>query len=258
MSKSLPEVVFRLIFKSFLLVWDCWTYCQSTTPPKTGQQKSTADQPPSTPASKAISDKIIVALIPYLSIRRRTYITFVGAEVAINLLVLLSRYASLERVVGVDVEVLLSPIFFISSILCIAGWKIRARCYEVMQEHFTFSITVLKDHKLITSGPYSTVWHPSYTGMLMVALGSVATLYTSSTWLRDTPTAVWLLISALKFAWSVHVMLPTVVLLFRISAEDELLKKKFGKDFNATGLPLLMVSSSFHRKFNFQRNPLAE
>ncbi|KAI6102234.1 hypothetical protein F5141DRAFT_1008514, partial [Pisolithus sp. B1] len=35
---------------------------------------------------------------------------------------------------------------------------------------FTFKFTILSNHKLIMSGPYAFVWHPSYIGgMLMLA-----------------------------------------------------------------------------------------
>ncbi|KAM5531771.1 hypothetical protein V8D89_014541 [Ganoderma adspersum] len=37
---------------------------------------------------------------------------------------------------------------------------------------FTFEVIIKDDHKLITSGPYSYVRHPSYTGILCLTTGA--------------------------------------------------------------------------------------
>jgi len=36
---------------------------------------------------------------------------------------------------------------------------------------FTFEMSIRKNHKLITSGPYAIVRHPSYVGVILVASG---------------------------------------------------------------------------------------
>ncbi|CAB5395507.1 unnamed protein product [Rhizophagus irregularis] len=48
--------------------------------------------------------------------------------------------------------------------LGIGGTSLRLWCFKCLKEYFTFNITVKKNHKLITTGPYSLIAHPAYTG----------------------------------------------------------------------------------------------
>ncbi|KAF9238462.1 hypothetical protein BU15DRAFT_62440 [Melanogaster broomeanus] len=54
----------------------------------------------------------------------------------------------------------LNPAFLAGSILNIAGGLLRIHCYRVLGRMFTFELSIRKDHKLVTSGPYSVVRHP--------------------------------------------------------------------------------------------------
>lgn len=65
-----------------------------------------------------------------------------------------------------------SLLFWPCVLSIISGYLLRRQCFIVMGRHFTFSHTTLKDHRLITGGPYSVVRHPSYTGEALVRLGA--------------------------------------------------------------------------------------
>jgi len=52
-------------------------------------------------------------------------------------------------------RIVLNPSFFIGTGLTIVGGAIRWNCYRVMGQMFTYEVTVLKEHKLVTTGPYS-------------------------------------------------------------------------------------------------------
>ena len=41
------------------------------------------------------------------------------------------------------------------------GSSLRLWCFKCLKEFFTFHVTIKKDHKLITTGPYSLLIHPS-------------------------------------------------------------------------------------------------
>ncbi len=50
---------------------------------------------------------------------------------------------------------------------------------------FTFELARNKDHRLVTTGPYAIVRHPSYTGILFAMWGFVICLTGRNSWLRE-------------------------------------------------------------------------
>ncbi|KAG2135380.1 uncharacterized protein EDB93DRAFT_826502 [Suillus bovinus] len=66
---------------------------------------------------------------------------------------------------------MLSPALVAGCFLSVIGGAIRIHCYSTLGRLFTFELSIRQDHKLVTSGPYSIVQHPSYTGGLCVFLG---------------------------------------------------------------------------------------
>lgn len=69
----------------------------------------------------------------------------------------------------------ISPSFLVGLALIVAGASIRYKCYNEMGKLFTFEVSLRKGHKLITTGPYSVVRHPGYTGGFLAMAGSVYT-----------------------------------------------------------------------------------
>ncbi|KIJ61772.1 hypothetical protein HYDPIDRAFT_95911, partial [Hydnomerulius pinastri MD-312] len=61
----------------------------------------------------------------------------------------------------------------------------RWQCYRALGQLFTFHLSIRKDHRLVTEGPYSTVRHPSYTAGLMTLLGALLAHGSSGSWLRE-------------------------------------------------------------------------
>ncbi|KAE8207468.1 hypothetical protein CF327_g7337 [Tilletia walkeri] len=51
------------------------------------------------------------------------------------------------------------------------GGGLRYWCYRELWHFFTFTLAVLDDHRIVSSGPYSIVRHPSYSGLFMVTSG---------------------------------------------------------------------------------------
>lgn len=64
-----------------------------------------------------------------------------------------------------------SPLFFVGTFLTAFGGYIRYRCYKALGSMFTYEMSIRKDHVLVTSGPYSFVRHPGYTGVLFTVAG---------------------------------------------------------------------------------------
>ena len=120
------------------------------------------------------------------------------------------------------------PLRILGGVLVLGGSTIRWLCYRKLGKHFTFHVALLKDHELITTGPYSIVRHPSYTGAIILYLGSLLWHGSSGAWLRESK-IYKTTISLLGF---VPVFVMYYFLITRISSrpkmEDELLRKEFG------------------------------
>lgn len=55
--------------------------------------------------------------------------------------------------------------------LMLAGMLLRAWSIRVLAGFFTVDVTIAADHRLIRSGRFRRVRHPSYTGLLLTVLG---------------------------------------------------------------------------------------
>ena len=126
----------------------------------------------------------------------------------------------------------LTPTTTLAMILVVLGAAIRYWCFREMGRNFTFHVTLLKNHKLVTTGPYGVVRHPSYTGGVLMAIGKVIWYTARGSWLRES------MIYQMKLSWLfiAPVMLSIsqcfVNIPRRIPVEDEMLKREFGKEWD--------------------------
>lgn len=131
------------------------------------------------------------------------------------------------RVLTIPGEIRITQEYVISVILMTAALAIRLACYRELGRHFTFELSLKKDHKLVTSGPYSVVRHPSYTAcilqfaaMLVAQLGPGSWWYEKECW--RSPIGQ---ISALGWTWFIGA---TVLFFFRrAKQEDQMLQTEF-------------------------------
>ncbi|EMD40474.1 hypothetical protein CERSUDRAFT_102868 [Gelatoporia subvermispora B] len=115
----------------------------------------------------------------------------------------------------------------------VAGCLLRLACYRTLGRHFTFQLSVRKDHKLVTDGPYGIVRHPSYTGALLATVGILMCALSRGSWLRessfmDHTAGRWAVYTwvACKLAASV------VICILRIPKEDGVMRKQFGTQWD--------------------------
>lgn len=94
---------------------------------------------------------------------------------------------------------------------------------------FTFELAQRQDHKLITSGPYAIVRHPSYTGSVLAFAGSVVSLLGRNSWLRESGALGTVGGAVVVGFWLSGMSALTVILVaVRVREEDVMLRTTFG------------------------------
>lgn len=61
--------------------------------------------------------------------------------------------------------------FFAGVAVLVSGGLLRRHCFRQLDRFFTGAVTIQADHRVIDSGAYRWVRHPSYTAALMIVLG---------------------------------------------------------------------------------------
>ena len=124
------------------------------------------------------------------------------------------------------------PLRVFGALLALAANWTRYLCFRELGRQFTFHVAIVKDHKLITTGPYSIVRHPAYTSSCLKHLGNFLWHCTAGAWLVESKfyewTLAWLFIfpSFLMFSFFMGMVMT------RPQKEDELLRKEFGKKWD--------------------------
>lgn len=79
----------------------------------------------------------------------------------------------------------ITPTFLAAFTLSTVAALIRLACYRSLGHLFTFEITVKKDHTLVTSGLYSIVRHPAYTGSILQSIAVLSCLFGPGSWMLE-------------------------------------------------------------------------
>ncbi|TFY76985.1 hypothetical protein EWM64_g7027 [Hericium alpestre] len=127
------------------------------------------------------------------------------------------------------------------------GGALRLASYRHLGSLFTFHLTIRDEHKLITSGPYALVRHPSYLGAILTMGGMLVCMFGPGSWLAE---CGWLETIAGKalctgvVGWALYM---SAMLLGRVPTEDRMLRKEFGKEWDqwARRTPYAVVPGLF-------------
>ena len=93
-----------------------------------------------------------------------------GTYLLIYISVILSIVISIN--LGYGEIALLPEIVFYTGLLCmITGIGLREYSILILGRYFSFHISVIEKHELITSGPYQYIRHPAYTGGMLSIIG---------------------------------------------------------------------------------------
>lgn len=66
--------------------------------------------------------------------------------------------------------------FFIGVLTLISGSLLRRHCFRVLGTFFTGAVTIQADHRVVDSGAYRWVRHPSYSAALLIVSGIALSL----------------------------------------------------------------------------------
>ena len=128
-----------------------------------------------------------------------------------------------ERMLGMPV----TASFVLGWIIMIAGTTARAATYHELGRHFTYDLMLRKDHKLVTTGPYSIVRHPSYIASITAWTGISICLFGEGSWLSETgmlSKTVWGVVS---FIWFANALWYACNFVRRTYLEDDIIREEF-------------------------------
>jgi len=116
-------------------------------------------------------------------------------------------------------------------VLTTAFSALRFAAFQTLGRFFTYQLAILPDHKLVTHGLYSYVRHPSYTAVPFVFTGVLLTVTAPGSVLYDYLGAD----STRKLMMGLALVITrgTYVFMCRAETEDQVLRKEFGKEWEA-------------------------
>jgi protein-S-isoprenylcysteine O-methyltransferase Ste14 len=128
-----------------------------------------------------------------------------------------------------------TALFFLGWFLSVSSSLFRVTCFRLLGPMFTFELGIQKDHRLITTGPYAYVRHPSYlavicglNGIALAHLGPGSWVRECTSWMTISETLLGRIVGSI---WLGVGMLTVLGLVKRMKTEDEMMKAHFGKEW---------------------------
>ncbi|KAG2143154.1 hypothetical protein BD769DRAFT_1037126 [Suillus cothurnatus] len=126
----------------------------------------------------------------------------------------------------------ITPAFLAGSLAVIIGGAFRRYCVLTLGKCWSWPLSIRKEHRLVTEGPYSIVRHPSYTGYLIQYIGVLIMYGEQGSWLRQSGFLqvpyVKLIAGAGFYAFTVGACLAAT----RPPIEDKMLQRALGQDWD--------------------------
>lgn len=69
-----------------------------------------------------------------------------------------------------------SPLGAAAIALTLVGLYLRQRALAALGRHFSIKVVLRDDHRLVEDGPYRTIRHPNYSGLVLVMIGTAVML----------------------------------------------------------------------------------
>lgn len=123
----------------------------------------------------------------------------------------------------------LNPRFVLGAFVTSLASMLRLASFRALGHHFTYQLAILPSHKLVTTGPYAYVRHPSYVALPLIVSGCASSFTSRGTvlreWIGESRTdgvVLSVLIGMLYVLWR---------FVKRAEVEDRVLKEEFGKEW---------------------------
>ncbi|KAI0928413.1 hypothetical protein AcW1_005665 [Taiwanofungus camphoratus] len=118
-------------------------------------------------------------------------------------------------------------------LLLVGGGSFRLWCYRTLGRFFKWELSVQKDHKLVTWGPYSIVRHPSYTGAMLASLGTFICTLGPGSWWAECGLLSSTIGKVAACIWMSYFSTLPFVLPVRANNEDKVLRREFPDEWEA-------------------------
>ncbi|KAG1787276.1 uncharacterized protein HD556DRAFT_1247106 [Suillus plorans] len=125
----------------------------------------------------------------------------------------------------------ISPAFLAGSLAITIGGVLRFSCMSTLGKYWSWPLSVRREHRLVTSGPYSIVRHPSYAGFLLQYIGLLAMYGEQGSWLRQSGILQVPLVNVLVVILLFGLTLCAWMCITRPLVEDKMLQRALGKDW---------------------------
>jgi protein-S-isoprenylcysteine O-methyltransferase Ste14 len=137
--------------------------------------------------------------------------------------------------------------FVLGCLVTASSGMLRRACYKTLGPLFTFELTLRVDHRLVTSGPYAFVRHPSYSGVVLGVVGTLLVHFGPGSWWAR---AGWLGTQAgqvYALCWCTMEAYVLLSIVLRAPTEDALLRKQFGARWDewAARVPYRIIPGVF-------------
>ncbi|KAF9261289.1 hypothetical protein L218DRAFT_870321, partial [Marasmius fiardii PR-910] len=114
----------------------------------------------------------------------------------------------------------------------IIGGLIRVLSIQALGKSFTFVVTgPSSSSRLIASGPYAFVRHPSYIAMYLLSSGLIVYHLSPGSWIRGSGILDNGLCMVLVGLWIALVNIENVIVTLRIPEEEKELKRGYGNEW---------------------------
>ncbi|KAF9912281.1 hypothetical protein EC991_000173 [Linnemannia zychae] len=136
----------------------------------------------------------------------------------------------------------------VATALCLLGYALRKWSFVTLDRFFTYQLTIRTGHKLVQSGPYTYLRHPSYTGAIINSIAFKILIFHQGLWnvftllasraasaVLQTKIAIPSSVCGVQtevWAMFAYALVMIYGIAFRVRNEERMLKSHFGREWD--------------------------